>query len=374
MTRKLPPEELEGLKERGWRQIAAIDAAFERGEIGEDGWHHAMADLVVPAYLAGDNPRHSPATRVTPCGGRARRLLLDAVDADGTFLDVGCANGHLMECVQRWAGEEGNGGRAVRPRDLARAGGPRLSASRNGGSEFSRQRARLVSAVASTSCGRTWTTHRRSDDRPPPPARRCRRARWPTHRRRLQRGQAHAALEAAVSSWGLTIAGRTNAPIRTSSLFGAPSGSTLRRGRKEQPPAKLEAWLGATFTCGCRAVGPAAALSSGRRETWLPSRRATLATLVTMLAGAALYVGARETSVFAIDRIEVQGVSPGVAARVRAALEPLAGSSLIAFDATDGDKRLASVPTVAAASYDRDFPHEGDGHSGGADRTATSRP
>jgi cell division protein FtsQ len=76
-----------------------------------------------------------------------------------------------------------------------------------------------------------------------------------------------------------------------------------------------------------------------------------------MLAFAALYVGARETSVFAIDRIQVQGVSPGVAARIRAALEPLAGSSLIAFDATDGDRRLASVPTVAAASYDRDFPH-----------------
>ena len=69
MTRKLPPEELEGLKERGWRQIAAIDAALERGEIGEDGWHHAMADLLVPAYLSGDNPRHSPATRVTTCGG-----------------------------------------------------------------------------------------------------------------------------------------------------------------------------------------------------------------------------------------------------------------------------------------------------------------
>ena len=29
----------------------------------------------------------------------ARRLLLDAVTADGSFLDVGCANGHLLECV-----------------------------------------------------------------------------------------------------------------------------------------------------------------------------------------------------------------------------------------------------------------------------------
>jgi cell division protein FtsQ len=90
---------------------------------------------------------------------------------------------------------------------------------------------------------------------------------------------------------------------------------------------------------------------------WLPSRRAALAALVTVLAGAALYVGARETAVFAIERIEVHGVSPGTAARVRAALQPLAGSSLVSFDATDGDRRLSSVPMVAAASYDRDFPH-----------------
>jgi cell division protein FtsQ len=78
---------------------------------------------------------------------------------------------------------------------------------------------------------------------------------------------------------------------------------------------------------------------------------------VTALAGAALYVGARETSVFAIDRIEVHGVAPGTAARVRSALQPLAGSSLVSFEARDGDRRLASVPLVAAASYDRDFPH-----------------
>jgi cell division protein FtsQ len=82
-----------------------------------------------------------------------------------------------------------------------------------------------------------------------------------------------------------------------------------------------------------------------------------LAAVLTLLAGGLLYGGARETSVFAIDRIEVHGVSPGVAARVRAALEPLAGSSLVTFDETDGDRRLASVPMVAAASYDRDFPH-----------------
>jgi SAM-dependent methyltransferase len=101
-------DELERLKERGWRQVAAIDEALERGEIDEDGWHRAMVDLVVPAYLAGDNPRAQSGHSGDEARWEgARRLLLDAVDADGSFLDVGCASGHLMECVHVWAAEDG---------------------------------------------------------------------------------------------------------------------------------------------------------------------------------------------------------------------------------------------------------------------------
>ena len=32
----------------------------------------------------------------------------DAVEKDGTFLDVGCANGYMMECVERWSAERGH--------------------------------------------------------------------------------------------------------------------------------------------------------------------------------------------------------------------------------------------------------------------------
>ena len=90
---------------------------------------------------------------------------------------------------------------------------------------------------------------------------------------------------------------------------------------------------------------------------WLPSVRSVLVGVAALLLALGLYAIARSTSMFAIERVEVHGVPPGVAARVRTALEPLAGSSLLAFDATDGNRRLASVPVVAAASYDRDFPH-----------------
>jgi cell division protein FtsQ len=109
------------------------------------------------------------------------------------------------------------------------------------------------------------------------------------------------------------------------------------------------------------AAGPPGSVVAPRRRdlkaTWFPSRRSSIAALATLLAGVALYAGARQTSVFAIDQVEVHGASPGVAARVSEALEPLAGSSLVAFDATDGNRLLTSVPLVAAATYDRDFPH-----------------
>ena len=108
MSGELDPEELEGLKERGWRQVAAIDAALERGDIDDDGWHRAMAGLVVPTYLAGDNPRAQSGHSGDAIRWEgARRLILDAVDRDGSFLDIGCANGHLMESLNTWAAEDG---------------------------------------------------------------------------------------------------------------------------------------------------------------------------------------------------------------------------------------------------------------------------
>jgi SAM-dependent methyltransferase len=38
----------------------------------------------------------------------SRRLVMDAVDRTGTFLDIGCANGLLMESVVRWGDEDGH--------------------------------------------------------------------------------------------------------------------------------------------------------------------------------------------------------------------------------------------------------------------------
>jgi hypothetical protein len=100
----MPSDEIEALKDGGWRQIAAIDAALERGEIDEDGWHRAMADLVVPAYLAAETPwGQSGKSGGEALWEEARRHIADAIDRDGAFLDVGCASGFLMECIVRWS-------------------------------------------------------------------------------------------------------------------------------------------------------------------------------------------------------------------------------------------------------------------------------
>jgi SAM-dependent methyltransferase len=56
------------------------------------------------AYLAGANAReqsgfHGSAERWEA----ARRPIVEAIESDGTFLDVGCANGLLLESVVAWS-------------------------------------------------------------------------------------------------------------------------------------------------------------------------------------------------------------------------------------------------------------------------------
>jgi cell division protein FtsQ len=76
-----------------------------------------------------------------------------------------------------------------------------------------------------------------------------------------------------------------------------------------------------------------------------------------LLAGLGLYAVARTTSAFAVDRVAVRGAPPDVAADVRTALRPALGESLLRLDLDELLRRAESVPMVASASFDRDFPH-----------------
>lgn len=59
-------------------------------------------------YLAGTNPRQqSGFGRAARDWERYRRPVAAPIDRDGSFLDIGCANGLLLESVVTWARERG---------------------------------------------------------------------------------------------------------------------------------------------------------------------------------------------------------------------------------------------------------------------------
>ena len=59
-------------------------------------------------YLVGTNPRQqSGFGRNERDWDRFRRSVVAPVQMDGAFLDIGCANGLLMESVVKWAQEAG---------------------------------------------------------------------------------------------------------------------------------------------------------------------------------------------------------------------------------------------------------------------------
>ena len=89
----------------------------------------------------------------------------------------------------------------------------------------------------------------------------------------------------------------------------------------------------------------------------LPSGRSLLIGFAIVFGAVGLYMLARATPMFALREIEVEGAPPSVAAHVRAALSPLQGESLLVLDSAEVERRLAALPEVAAAHYDRDFPH-----------------
>lgn len=74
------------------------------------------------------------------------------------------------------------------------------------------------------------------------------------------------------------------------------------------------------------------------------------------LAGGA-YAAARQSSIFAVSRIEIAGGPPEVRKQVRRELAPLLGTSLLALDGNSLARRVESLPSVVRVGYDRAFPH-----------------
>ena len=65
-----------------------------------------MRQRLEPAYLASDEPwRQSGFSGPEARWIALRKPIADCVDRSGTFLDIGCANGYLVECLLRWTAD-----------------------------------------------------------------------------------------------------------------------------------------------------------------------------------------------------------------------------------------------------------------------------
>ncbi|MFI1091395.1 serpin family protein [Streptomyces sp. NPDC020917] len=97
------------------RERAAVrDAVRSRRAQSEESYFADSVRQIELSYLREDNPPEmGSGFGAGPEQWRVqRRMVVDGLHRDGTFLDVGCANGLLMESVAGWAAEAG---RAVEP-------------------------------------------------------------------------------------------------------------------------------------------------------------------------------------------------------------------------------------------------------------------
>jgi hypothetical protein len=103
----LPPPDLH------WARAATarVDAALANGEIDEPRWYEATEEIIGDAYLASDDPRAQSGKSGDELDWRwSRELILDALPPGRRhcrLLDVGAANGYLMESLERWGQQRG---------------------------------------------------------------------------------------------------------------------------------------------------------------------------------------------------------------------------------------------------------------------------
>ncbi|MBI4415487.1 MAG: SAM-dependent methyltransferase [Euryarchaeota archaeon] len=71
-------------------------------------WFEAQRRLLEEGYLRSDDPIRQSGFSGGPDRWRLERgPILAAIEEDGEFVDVGCANGYLLECLVAWAEERG---------------------------------------------------------------------------------------------------------------------------------------------------------------------------------------------------------------------------------------------------------------------------
>jgi SAM-dependent methyltransferase len=92
-------------REQGHMDLDVDENALEH-------WFHANQMLVEATYLVGEQPWQqsgfaSHGLRPGEQWEALRRPIADCVPSSGSFLDIGCANGYLLECLLTWTSQRG---------------------------------------------------------------------------------------------------------------------------------------------------------------------------------------------------------------------------------------------------------------------------
>lgn len=88
-----------------------------------------------------------------------------------------------------------------------------------------------------------------------------------------------------------------------------------------------------------------------------PSGRSLALGGAVALIALGLYGLARETSLFAVETIRIEGADPALAAEVQRELKRYDGHSLVTVDGSAVEQHVDGLPAVRASVVDRSFPH-----------------
>ena len=106
------PQDIADLLAASGGEVAARavrDGAASFVDQRDEAYYADNVALLETAYLRGRTVQQGSGFNGDAAAWRARReMIVDGIDRDGTFLDLGCANGLLMESVRAWAGERGH--------------------------------------------------------------------------------------------------------------------------------------------------------------------------------------------------------------------------------------------------------------------------
>jgi len=73
---------------------------------GQEQWFSSLRQELEEAYLQHDEPwKQSGFSGPEERWVAYRKPIADCIDKSGSFLDIGCANGYLLECILKWTAE-----------------------------------------------------------------------------------------------------------------------------------------------------------------------------------------------------------------------------------------------------------------------------